>query len=309
MNLEKLKLIIRLGRFHFLVAGFLIYLVGVLLAVVLNNQFSWERFLWGYMVLLPAHLAVNYSNDYFDLELDRLSHPTRFSGGSGVLISNPELVGFAKLFSISMVAVSLTLGIIFTYVFNSPIFLLFTVLGNFLGWFYTAPPVKLSYRGLGEIATVLSGFLIPGLGYVAIMGSLSIQFLIFSIPIMLFYLHFILNVEIPDKAADQKGGKNTFIVHYGRKNALKGSVISSALATICLLLLFPEKLFNPINFNIVTLLSLIPLSCAIMALLNRKSSLKVIIRSVTRNINSLILFIIMVNIYFLILVLCRPVTS
>ncbi len=201
-----------------------------------------------------------------------------------------------------MVAVSLTLGIIFSYIFNSPVFLLLTVLGNLVGWFYTAPPLKLSYRGLGEIATVSTGFLIPGLGYVAIMGSMSTQFLVFSVPIMFFLLLFILSVEIPDLEADRKGGKNTFIVRYGRTKALWGIFISSALATICFLFLFPESQFNPINFNIVALLSFIPLSCSILALLKQKSSIKIITTSATRNIPVLILFISLVNLYFLTLI-------
>jgi 1,4-dihydroxy-2-naphthoate octaprenyltransferase len=162
--LKKLKLIIKLGRLHFLIAGFLLYLLGVLLAVLLYNQFSWERFIWGYAVFLPAHLMVNYSNEYFDQEVDRYSHKTNFSGGSGVLINHPELVNFTRKFSLTLIIISLNLGISFSYTYNSVMFLILTISGNLLGWFYTAPPLKLSYRGLGEIATVLTGFLMPGLG-------------------------------------------------------------------------------------------------------------------------------------------------
>jgi 1,4-dihydroxy-2-naphthoate octaprenyltransferase len=266
--------------------------------VVINNQVSWERFLLGYAVLLPAHLAVNYSNEYFDLDLDRFTSPTQFSGGSGVLLSHPELVDFAKLFSIGMVAASLILGTIFSYVFNSPVFFLMTILGNSLAWFYSAPPLKLSYRGLGEIAMVLTGFLIPGLGYVAIMGSLSIQLLVFSFPIMLLLLLFILSVEIPDLEADRKGGKYNFVVRYGRTKSLWVIFISSALATICFLSVFPENEFSPINFNIIALLSFIPLSSAILALLNRKKSIKIMTTNATRNVPALILFVALVNLYF-----------
>lgn len=296
MYLEKVKLVIKLGRFHFLVAGFLIYLLGVMLAVVLFNQFSWERFIWGYAVLLPAHLMVNYSNEYFDMDVDQYSSPTNFSGGSGVLLNHPELKSFAKYFSLSMILISLVLGLAFSYVFNSPVFLLLTIAGNLLGWFYAAPPIKLSYRGFGEIATVISGFLIPGLGFAAITSVINFQFVFFSIPIMLSYILFILSVEIPDREADEKGGKNTFIVRYGRTNALILMVIASALASITFLLL-PQDLFYPLNLNIIALLSIIPLASAIMALLARKASLDVLSKSVSRNVNALILFVALVNIY------------
>jgi len=237
MNQEKIKLIIKLGRLHFLIAGFLLYLLGVLLAVVLFNQFSWDKFIWGYAVLFPAHLMVNYSNEYFDREADRYSSPTSFSGGSGVLLTHPELKSFAKSFSLVMILISLCIGFTFSYLYNSPIILLLAISGNLLGWFYTAPPLKLSYRGFGEIATVLSGFLIPGLGFAAITGYINSQFIIFSIPIMLFYILFILSVEIPDREADGMGCKKTFIVRFGITNALVAMVASSALATILFLII------------------------------------------------------------------------
>lgn len=299
MNLEKIKLIIKLGRLHFLVAGFLLYLLGVLLAVVLFNQYSLERFIWGYAVLFPAHLMVNYSNEYFDQEVDRNSHPTQFSGGSGVLLTHPELNGFARSFSLLMIIVSLCIGFTFSYLYNSPIIFLLAISGNLLGWFYTAPPFKLSYRGFGEIATVLSGFLVPGLGYAAITGVINDQFIIFSIPIMLFYILFILSVEIPDREADQKGGKKTFIVRYGITNAYAAMVAASALATI-IFLIIPAGLYYPINLNLIALFSIIPLTSAILAVLNRKTSINIINKSATRNVSALIMFIVMVNVYLII---------
>lgn len=296
MDLHKITLLIKLGRLQFLAAGFLLYLLGILLAIVLFKQFSWERFIWGYAVLLPAHLMVNYSNEYFDQDLDRYSYPTKFSGGSRVLLNHPELSSFARKFSTSMIFISLFLGLSFSYTFKTPLFFVLTIFGNLLGWFYTAPPLKLSYRGFGEIATVLSGFLISGLGFTAMTGEIYVQFILFSIPIMLFYILFILSVEIPDKEADKKGGKNTFIVRYGFSNAFMVMLLASVLATTSFLLL-PQNLFNPINLNIISLISIIPLLSSILGFLVRKSSLEELNRSVTRNVNSLILFVIMVDIY------------
>ena len=297
MNLNQLFLIIKLGRLHFLVAGFLTYLIGVLLAVTLFNVFSWDRFILGYAVLLPAHLMVNYSNEYFDMEVDQYSSPSQFSGGTGVLIKHPELKNFTLYFSISMMAISLTLGLIFSYFYNSLVFLILTVAGNLLGWFYTAPPLKLSYRGWGELATIFSGFLIPGLGFAAISGVINYQFLIFSVPIMLFYVLFILSVEVPDRNADKIGGKNTFLVRFGLTSALVLMVVASSLATISFLVI-PRDLFYPLNLNILALLSIIPLISAILTLVYRGSSLN---KSVSRNVNALVLFVVNVNVYIFII--------
>ena len=297
MNLHQLFLIIKLGRLHFLVAGFFTYLIGVLLAVTFFNVFSWDRFILGYAVLLPAHLMVNYSNDYFDVKVDQYSSPTQFSGGSGVLLKHPELKNFTLYFSISMMAISLTLGLLFSYLYNSPVFLILTVAGNLLGWFYTAPPLKLSYRGWGEFATILSGFLIPGLGFAAISSVINYQFLIFSVPIMLFYVLFILSVEVPDRNADKIGGKNTFIVRFGLTSALVLMVAASALAKISLLVILSD-LFYTLNLSILDLLFIIPLISAILTLVYRGSSLN---KSVNRNVNALVLFVAMVNVYIFII--------
>lgn len=299
MNLNQLMLLVKLGRLHFIVAGFLTYLLGVLLAVVLFNQFSFERFIWGYAVLLPAHLMVNYSNEYFDMEVDQYSSPTGFSGGSGILLSHPELRNFARNFSVLMMSLSLIMGLAFSYVFNSPVFLLITVAGNLLGWFYAAPPFNLSYRGLGEIATVVSGFLIPGLGFAAITGGINFQFIVFSVPIMLFYVLFILSVELPDREGDKMGGKNTFIVRFGRTKALLLMLVACILASASFLLL-PQSLFSPIDLHIIALISTIPLVSAVLAVLHRRSSLKVLNRSAVRNVNALVLCVVLINIYLFI---------
>jgi 1,4-dihydroxy-2-naphthoate octaprenyltransferase len=297
---EKLILIIKLGRLHFLVAGFLLYLLGVMLASVLFNQFSWERFIWGYLIVLSAHLMVNYSNDYFDQEVDRYSNPTQVSGGSGILQTHPELVGFAHKFSLAMIGLSIILGVGFSYFYNAPIILFLTISGIFLGWYYTAPPLKFSYNGMGEITTVLSGFLIPGLGFAAMMGVLNVQYILFSVPIMLFYVLFILSVEVPDREADQKGGKNTFIVRYGRTTGLKFMVVTSTLATLIFLFL-PADLYQPINLDILALLSFIPTISAVWTLYNSEKSMKILNRNIIRNINALVLFVALINVYLLIL--------
>ncbi len=304
MDFQKFMLMLKLGRLQFLVAGFLLYLMAILLAILLFREFSWERFIWGYAVLLPAHLMVNYSNEYFDQDLDRYSHPTKFSGGSRVLLEHPELSSFAYKFSLSMIFISLILGLTFSYMFNTPIFFVLTILGNLLGWYYTAPPLKLSYRGFGEIATVISGFLISALGFVAITGEMNFQFILFSIPIMLFYILFILSVEIPDEEADKKGGKNTFIVRYGVTCTLQVTVLASALATISFLIL-PQNLFDPVNLTFIALLSIIPLSSAILGFMIRNSSLEVLNSIVARNVYALILFVALVNVYFFSNVTCH----
>ena len=79
-------------------------------------------------------------------------------------------------------------------------------------WFYSAPPIKLSYRRFGEVANVINGFIMPATGYFVMMGTIDLPFLIFSIPFVFLQLVFTVGVEIPNLEGDKMGGKITWTV-------------------------------------------------------------------------------------------------
>lgn len=303
MNTTRIKLIFKLGRFHFLFFGFLCFSAGALLAVILNNSFSWDRFILGYAVLLPAHLSVSYSNDYWDYQVDHYNQPTRFTGGSGILVKNPELRPFARKFALLLVFISLLLALTFTYIYSSLTFLLIAISGNFLAWYYSAPPLKFAYRGLGEISTALSGFILPALGYVAITGFLDLKILLFSVPFVIYMFFFILSVEIPDLEGDKKGGKNTFIVKNGRKKGFLLIALSGIVGTITLLGLSFAGTYQGINFQIIGLMSLIPLLVGFHVLSRRTSKKEGATQLVNYTVPSLVVFIILLDIYLVSLIL------
>jgi 1,4-dihydroxy-2-naphthoate polyprenyltransferase len=299
VNLNRIKLIIKLGRFQFLFFGFLCFTAGALLAVISNNQFSWDRFILGYAVLLPSHLSVSYSNDYWDFKADHYNQPTRFTGGSGVLVENPELKPFARRFAILLILISLLIALIFTYIYSSLTFLLIALLGNFMAWYYSAPPFKFAYRGLGEIFTALSGLIIPSLGYVAITGFFDLKILLFSVPFMIYMVFFILSVEIPDLEGDKKGGKNTFVVKYGRKKGFLLITLAGIVGTTSFLFLSFSGLYNNINFQILMLLSFIPLFTGGYAFTKRTSFRDKATKLVNYTVPALVIFIILIDLYFL----------
>lgn len=88
------------------------------------------------------------------------------------------------------------------------------------------------YNGLGEIATILASFVIPAIGYFALMGNLDVYFLIFSIPMILYQMMFINAVEIPDLEGDLLGGKKSWITSYGRNFGFKIILISGFFANL-----------------------------------------------------------------------------
>ncbi|WP_292612762.1 prenyltransferase [Methanobacterium sp. BAmetb5] len=269
------------------------------MAVILAIPFSVDRFLGGYAVLLLAHLSVSYTNDYWDFEVDHYNQPTLFAGGSGVLIQNPELRPFAKNFGIILIFLSLSLAVVFSFIYSSVTFFLIALLGNLLAWYYSAPPLKLSYRGLGEVATALSGFILPAAGYVAICGYLDLKIVLFTIPFVIFMTSFILSVEIPDMEGDGKGRKNTFIVKNGRKKGFMMIGLVGVMGTLSLLLLSLSGLFPQINFQLLALLSMFPTLVGLYLFLRRTSKKEKAIQLVNINIPILVVFITLFNLYFL----------
>ena len=300
MNYNDTLKIIKLGRFQFILGGFLFFCCGALFALLLDAKFNLNIVIFGYLALFLAHLSVSYSNDYFDLKVDSFGKPGQFSGGSGILLENPQLREFSKHFALILIFLSLLTATIITIYFQLSLsFLVLILLGNALGWFYSAPPLKLSYRGLSEFSTVLTGFIVPGIGYVILMGKLDVNFIFFVIPLMLYELYFILNVEIPDMEADKLGSKKTFVVSYGRSLSFILIVISALIITLYYAFLSVINLYSAINLKIIVLISLIPLTIAVLSALNRPSDRKYAYKWVNYNLIGLSIFIILINVYFL----------
>src|SRR5512135_3463209 len=121
MRIAKMTKLLRVARFQFLICGMALFAFGALWAVLMGAPVYLSRILLGYLVLLPAHLSVSYSNDYFDVDVDKYDKPTFFSGGSGVLVDHPGLRKPAQWTAIALILCSLTLGIVFQIVYSFPV--------------------------------------------------------------------------------------------------------------------------------------------------------------------------------------------
>ncbi|WP_332448490.1 prenyltransferase [Methanoculleus sp.] len=262
---------IRLGRFPFLLSGFIPFAAGALLAFLLGAWFTPGEFLLGYAAMAAAHLSVHYSNDYFDADADRFVETTAISGGSGVLAAHPSLKPAALAAAVVLMAVSILIGTVFVTVYDYPaVFLAFGIAGNLLGWFYTAPPVALAYRNLGEVTNMITfGLLMPGAGYFVAAGTLDLSFFAFALPLFLYGLVFIVSVEIPDMEGDIAGGKRTLVVRRGRIFAFRLIALAAALATAALAFFALTGIFSPVDFFPVALISLVPLLLALRGFLHR----------------------------------------
>jgi 1,4-dihydroxy-2-naphthoate octaprenyltransferase len=282
--------LLRIARPQFIISGLALFIFGASWAFLIGAPFSLSRTLLGYLVLLPAHLSVSYSNDFFDVDVDKFDKHTFFTGGSGVLVDHPELRVPAKWTAIILIMLSLAFGIIFQLKYSFPFwFLGLVVLGNLLGWFYSAPPVKLAYRGLGELMMMLFiGLLIPGFGYLVAGGQINRDAFHFNIPLMLYGLAFILSVEIPDMESDRLGNKWTWVARKGRSFGFEIIATSLFLATAFFFCIpWLTLRIYPLDFRLLGYLSLIPLGAGCVGLLKRPVEK----RLATRVVNGILLAI------------------
>jgi 1,4-dihydroxy-2-naphthoate polyprenyltransferase len=300
---QKAKKVLKLARLHFLVPGILLYTFGALMASAIGFTLTWDKFLFGYLIFFLAHLSVHFSNDYFDREADAFSEPTPLSGGSGVLVSDPSLAPFAFRMAVGLLIGSGVAALAFTLYYGFSLgFLVFALLGGLLGWFYTAPPFRFAYRGMGELTTMMAaGLVMPGMGYFVISGTIDGWFLLLSLPLMCYGLYFIMTVEMPDMEADALSGKRGFLVRFGRRRAAFASMAACAIGTVLFLAIYMTGVLgDQVDFGIISLFSLVPLAVAIIAFLTITDQKEMVVRQVKVNFASMMSFLVLVELALLI---------
>jgi 1,4-dihydroxy-2-naphthoate octaprenyltransferase len=269
MDIKPLDSVLRLLRVRFLLGGALFFLAGLLFAVVLGAPSDPGKFLLGYLIFLTGHLSISFSNDYFDFPLNRLTGRTVLLGRSGALVRRPFLRQMAIRIAIVLILVSIVLAAVFLFLYAYSLwFFLFVILGNFAGWSYSAPPLRFSYRGLGELLTVVgAGIFMPGMGYFVATGTLDLPFVMFALPLFAYGVLLILAVEIPDREGDRLGGKQTFVVRFGRNMSFQGIAGAALGATMLYVLYSLSGLWSPpVNWTVLAGCSLIPLLSGVAGL-------------------------------------------
>jgi 1,4-dihydroxy-2-naphthoate octaprenyltransferase len=222
---------IKLGRPKFLVGGFVFHGLGAALAVAAGAPFDATLFGCGQLIVTAAQLMTHYANEFFDLEADRANRtPTRWSGGSRILPDGvlPPAVALAAALVLGFVALGATLVVAMRAgAVDRPLLLPIAVVMTTLAWGYSAPPLRLAARGLGELTTALVVTLcVPLLGYYAQAGELHPR--IFAACLLPCVLQFamLLAIELPDAAGDAIAGKRTLVVRLG---AAAGARLYAAL--------------------------------------------------------------------------------
>ena len=207
--------------------------VGAYFAGVGDGLFNILNFILCIFGVLIAHLSVNVLNDYFDFkdgtDEENNDYFQQVSGGSRAIELGLITLAGTKKLGIILTIVALLIGgvILFsTNPANVDAVLMITLIGLFLGYFYTAPPLRLvARRGLGELTIFLTfGPLITlGTAFAIFNGDLSMaqehlmNCLYIGIPMGLLTTNILLINEFPDMKSDTKTNKNHLVVTFGKK--------------------------------------------------------------------------------------------
>jgi 1,4-dihydroxy-2-naphthoate polyprenyltransferase len=227
---------IRLARPAFLIGGFAGFALGAAVARFDGYALDWRAYLWGQLIVTSFHLMVHFANDYFDRETDTLATCTPWSGGSGVLPSGALSPSVALVAARACAAIGLAATLRAALAGDLCLALVGVAIGG-LAWAYSAPPLRLLARGLGELDTVaVVALLVPLAGYAAFAHVLGAHALLATVPGACAMFAMMLAVEIPDVAADTAAGKRNLVVRWGVASAAIAARTFASSAVLLVLL-------------------------------------------------------------------------
>ena len=252
---SKLIVLFLASRPKFLVASAAPVLVGSAVGFAAVGAFSVGLFILALSAIMFLHAGANMANDYFDhiSGNDWLNkNPTPFSGGSRYIqkgILSPRTILLAALVVLTAGA---AIGFVIVLLTQSILVLVLGLVGLLGGFFYTAPPIRLGYRRLGELTIVLLFGLLPVCGSYYLQTGAIDTFILLPAGIvgLLIFLVILVN-EFPDFDADAAVNKKTLVVCFGvsasvwiyRIALMASFIIAAAAIPTCRLMFFAGLLY------------------------------------------------------------------
>lgn len=191
------------------------------------------------LLALIAHAAGNVINDYHDARSGADAANTGrifpFTGGSRFIQNGVISAHQTGRFGYALLALAATGGL-WLVTQSGPGLIAIGLGGLLLAWAYSAPPLKLVSRGLGELSVVACWLLVVigadfvqrgGFAWMPVAAGLSFALLVAN---LLFINQF------PDHDGDRKSGKRTLVVTLGPETAKWGYFGIALLAYIWLIL-------------------------------------------------------------------------
>jgi 1,4-dihydroxy-2-naphthoate octaprenyltransferase len=205
-----------------------------------------------------VHAGVNVLNDVYDdiSGTDVLNtgyiHP--FTGGSRFIKDGKMSRGTMLRLGLILLASAGLLGIALAVLKGAEVIAL-GLIGIGLGVAYSAPPLHLNSRGLGEITVGLGFGVLPVVGAAWLQsGTFGLGSLLISLPPSFWVLNILLINEIPDMEADAAVGKRTFPVRWGRHGTWSLYVAGNTFALFAITMAVGLGLLPPLSIVVPSLL-------------------------------------------------------
>ncbi len=170
---------------------------------------------------LLDQLFIVYANDWADQETDRRNRTaTLFSGGSRVLVEGRLSARALGLAALVCAGALLALSVGLAVARGAPLLVPLAVAALALLWAYSYPPLRLSYKGGGELLQMVGvAGVLPLYGYVAQGGALA-SFPWALVALLLpTHLGCAIATALPDEPSDRESGKYTLPARVGGERA------------------------------------------------------------------------------------------
>ncbi len=277
--MKRILLLLEELRPPFLTASVVPVLLGAAVAWSESGEFSLSLFLLTLVAGVCVHAGTNVANDYFDHKSGNdeinVEYVRPFSGGSrliqkGLLSPRAVLVESLVLFAIGG-----AIGVYLTVVVG-PAILVLGIIGVFCGFFYTAPPVNIAAKGIGELTVGVNFGILMTLGsYYVQTGRFSVGAFLASLPVAILIADVLYINEFPDCTADKAVGKRHLVVRLGKERAVWGYLALTLAAYLAILIPVVTRAVPP-----YCLLALVTLPIAMkainVAILNYADSTKLV---------------------------------
>jgi len=176
------------------------------------------------MGVIVGNMSANLFDDYFDYKAHHahyrnVLHREGFRARIGkcdYLTSGQATAGQLLGVSLALMGMAFLIGGIIFY-FRGVVILYIALITAVLAIFYSGPPLRLSYHGLGEFVIGLIFGPLNMIGtYYAACGAIDQTLIFISIPVGLFVMNIIYVHSMLDVVADKKTGKHTLAVSLDR---------------------------------------------------------------------------------------------
>lgn len=239
---DKIKLWLEIGRGFTTPLSVLPYVFAVILAAK-HYKIDYLLSILGLIGIFLAHLSVNMLDDYFDWKKGAVAAYKKLADQGIVPVNNkcfyltqnlttPQTV---LIVSLAMASIAFLMGIFIAAKVGVSVIVI-ALITALLGFFYSADPIKLSYRGLGEpiIAIIFGPLLMTG-AYITAGAHIDKFILVISIIMGLLVMNIGYAHAVIDFDSDLKTGKKSFPGLFKTKdNAIFVLALIYALAYIIL---------------------------------------------------------------------------